>query len=278
MTLSEVQESKVDPANIVAREHIMEAANRLMEAAKTGIPSRPVRDLLPQGSVEAAYAVQEVVTEHGLAAGRRLIGRKIGLTSKSVQRQIGVEQPDYGMLFANFWINDGDTIAPSRLISPRVEAEVAFVIERPLDDPELTVSDVVRSIAYIVPAIEVVDTRIANWDIGIVDTVADNASSGLFVLGNEPKKFGSFDLRLAGMVMEKNGEALSFGAGAACLGHPLHAVMWLAKKMVEVGRPLGPGDLVLSGALGPMLAAKPGDWFETRVSGLGSVRVAFEAN
>ncbi len=147
---------------------------------------------------------------------------------------------------------------------------------RSLPMAEHTLMDVLPAIAYVLPALEIVDSRIARWDIGIVDTIADNASSGLFVLGNRPVQLDACDLELCGMVLEKNGEGVSFGAGAACLGHPMNSLIWLARKMAAVGRPLEAGDVVLSGALGPMVAALPGDRFEMRISGLGSVRTSFE--
>jgi 2-keto-4-pentenoate hydratase len=172
-------------------------------------------------------------------------------------------------------IPDGWEIRRKQLIQPKVEAEVAFVIGRDLDQERITIADVIRSIEFALPAIEVVDSRIADWKIGILDTIADNASSGLYVLGATPKKLKDLDLRLAGMVMESAGEPISVGAGSACLGNPLAAVLWLAKTMARVGRPLLEGDTVMSGALGPMVGVKWGDVVEARIAGLGSVRAAF---
>ena len=179
------------------------------------------------------------------------------------------------MLYADMDVADGEEINLSRLMQPKVEAEVAFVIGDDLDDERLTAADVMSAIDYAVAAIEIVGSRVANWDIRILDTVADNASSGLFVLGQQPTGLGDFDPRLCGMVMEKDGEPVSAGAGAACLGSPINATLWLAKVMAKAGRPLGKGDIVLSGALGPMVPVAPGDVFEARIEGLGSVRAAF---
>jgi 2-keto-4-pentenoate hydratase len=254
---------------------IKQVADKIFEAHRSGKPSAPVRDLLPEGAVDQAYAAQEVNTGRWLAEGRRLVGRKIGLTSLAVQKQLGVDQPDYGMLFDDMAIPDGWEIGRKQLIQPKVEAEVAFVLERDLDQERLTIADVLRAVAFALPAIEVVDSRISDWKIGILDTIADNASSGLYVLGATPKKLKDLDLRAAGMVMENAGEPVSVGAGAACLGDPLSAMLWLAKTMARVGRPLQAGDTVLSGALGPMAPVKWGDVFEARISGLGSVRAAF---
>lgn len=258
-----------------SHETLETAARRLWDAAQSGTPCAPIRDLLQDGDLDAAYAVQEINTRRGLEAGRRLVGRKIGLTSKAVQTQLGVDQPDYGMLFADMAIPEGQDIALTDILQPKVEAEIAFILGDDLDSDQLTIADVMNAVDYAVAAIEVVGSRVANWDIRILDTIADNASSGLYVLGSEPRALGDFDPRLCGMVMEKNGEPVSVGAGAACLGNPLTAALWLAKVMARVGRPLKAGDTILSGALGPMCPAAPGDVFEARINGLGSVRASF---
>jgi 2-keto-4-pentenoate hydratase len=253
------------------------AAKAIRTAWDTGTPCPPVRDSLPANDVDAAYAVQKINTDRWVAEGRRVNGRKIGLTAKAVQKQLGVDQPDYGMLFADMCYVDGEEMPVSRLMQPRVEAEVALVLERDLTHEQPTVADVVMATAYAVPAIEVVGSRIANWDIKIQDTIADNASGALFVLGGPPRRLEGLDLRLCGMVMERRGEQISVGAGAACLGNPLNAAAWLARKMVEVGMPLKAGDVIMTGALGPMAGVAPGDVVEAKISGLGSVRAVFQA-
>jgi len=250
-------------------------ANRLDEAWRNRAPIPPVRELFAEGAVDAAYAVQELNTLRAQRQGRRLVGRKIGLTSKAVQRQLGVDQPDYGMLFDDMAVPDGWEISRNQLIQPKAEAEVAFVLGRDLTDEHLTIADVIRAVDCALPAIEIVDSRITDWKIGIVDTIADNASSGLYVLGNQPKRLGDIDLRLCGMVLECRGEPVSTGVGAACLGNPLNAMWWLARTMARAGRPLQAGDTVLSGALGPMVAVQWGEVMEARIAGLGSVRAAF---
>lgn len=254
---------------------VQKAADLLRDAQESGAPCAPVRDLLADGGLEAAYAAQEINTRGRLAAGGRLVGRKIGLTSVAVQKQLGVDQPDYGMLFADMAMPDGLDIPLNLLMQPKAEAEVAFVLGRDLDDERLTAADVIRAVDFAVPALEIVGSRVADWNIRILDTVADNASSGLYVLGNEPRLLKNLNLRDCGMVLECRGEPVSTGAGAACLGHPINATVWLARVMARVGRPLKAGDTVLSGALGPMVPVKPGDVFEARVEGLGSVRAAF---
>lgn len=163
-------------------------------------------------------------------------------------------------------------------MQPKVEAEVALVLERDLTGENLTSVDVLNATAYALPAIEIVCSRIRDWDIRITDTVADNASAGLYVLGQRPVKLDALDLRLAGMVMERGGEPVTFGVGAACLGHPLNAALWLARTMVRMGQPLQAGDVVLTGALGPMVPVNAGEHFEVQIQGLGSVRTVFGKN
>src|SRR5207249_3811459 len=253
----------VDPSKIQA------IAGRLRAAQESGVPIAPIRDEIAGGGVAAAYAIQQANTDHRLKSGRRLVGRKIGLTSKSVQKQLGVDSPDFGMLFDDMALYDGEEIALGRVLQPKVEAEVALVLERDLTDPGITLAELISAVAYVLPAVEIVGSRIEKWDIKLLDTVADNASSGLFALGAEPRKLNGLDLRLCGMVMERRGEAVSMGAGAACLGHPLNAALWLARTMVDVRNPLKAGDVVMTGALGPMVGVSAGDVLDTRINGIG---------
>lgn len=255
---------------------IEEAANQLWHAALSGQAVAPLRERYPGMGAEDAYAIQEFNTERHLAAGSRLVGRKIGLTARAVQQQLGVDQPDYGMLFAHMSVADGEPVAWRRLMQPKVEAEIALVMDRDLPEPGITGAQFLRAVAFALPAIEIVGSRIAEWNIRFVDTVADNASSGAFVLGNTPVALTGLDLRLAGMVMERSGQQVSLGAGAACLGHPVNAAVWLANKMATLGRGLKAGDVLLTGALGPMVPVRPGDAFDVRIQGLGSVRAVFE--
>ena len=257
--------------------NIEKAAAAIYQSYSSGAPCNPIRDLLSEDDLDAAYQVQNINTEKWLSEGRRLVGRKIGLTSKAVQTQLGVDQPDYGMLFADMDVADGEEVDVGRVLQPKVEAEVAFVLSQDLDEEQLTTADMMSSIDYAVAAIEIVGSRIANWDIRILDTIADNASSGLFVLGHQPRKLSEFDPRLCGMIMERRGEPVSMGAGVACLGSPVTAALWLARIMAGVGRPLKKGDIILSGALGPMVPVEPGDVVEAKIEGLGSVRAAFAA-
>lgn len=251
---------------------IDEAAIKLLEAGRSGEYCDPVRALIGL-DLDAAYAVQEVNTQRWISQGRRLVGRKIGLTSKAVQDQLGVDQPDFGALFADMEFGDGDEVPFDRMHQPKVEAEIALVIGQDLEDPNLTPTELFRSIEWITPAIEIVGSRIKDWDIRISDTIADNASSGLYVLGGPNRKLEGLDLVNARMVMSRNGRPVSYGAGIACLGNPLNAALWLARKCADLDAPLREGDVVLTGALGPMAPIEPGDLIETTISGIGSVRL-----
>ncbi|MGW0654630.1 2-keto-4-pentenoate hydratase [Streptomyces umbrinus] len=255
---------------------VVKAADLLTEATLTGVACSPVRDLFDGGGdLETAYAVQQLNVRRGLDVGRRIVGRKIGLTSVAVQRQLGVDQPDFGALFADMAVPDGGEVPMGRLLQPKVEAEVALVLGRDLPHRECTVVDLLRAVDFALPALEIVDSRVRGWDISLVDTVADNASCGLYVLGARPVPLTGVDLRAVTMTMARNGVAVSEGTGAACLGSPLNAAVWLASALAERGDPLRAGDLLLTGALGPMAPATPGDYFEAHISELGSVRVGF---
>ncbi len=252
------------------------AALALREAARTGEWLAPLREQYASLDAASAYAIQRLNTDQRVAAGHRIVGRKIGLTARAVQAQLGVDQPDFGTLFDDMGYGDGEPVPVSALQQPKIEAEVAFVLGRDLDMARPGFADVLRAVEYALPALEIVGSRIANWNIKFVDTVADNASSAAYVLGATPRTLREFDPRLCGMVTMRRGEPVSTGAGAACLGHPLNAVVWLARTMAQLGTPLRAGDLVLSGALGPMVPVQPGDVFDAHINGLGSVKAVFE--
>lgn len=255
-------------------EATLDAADRLVQAARSGVPAHPVRDILGSTDIAAAYAVQDEINSRHAAEGATVVGRKIGLTSPAVQRQLGVDQPDFGVLFDDMAHADGGAVPMDGLLQPKVEAEVAFVLAKDLDG-ELDVTTVRAAVGYAVAALEIVDSRVANWDISIVDTVADNGSSALFVLGDKHVSLDEFEPKSVEMTMSIDGEIASKGTGEACLGDPLEALLWLARTAQQYGNPLTAGQVILSGALGPMAPVTAGNAVHAEISHLGSVSINF---
>ena len=246
-------------------------AERLRGAYASGaVP--PLRDALEPNDIDGAYAVQEINTQHGVGTGRRIVGRKIGLTSAAVQQQLGVDQPDFGVLFADMQIEAGGMLDPKKVLQAKAEAEIAVVLGKDIASETATPEDVLAAADAFVAAIEIVDSRIADWKITFSDTVADNGSSSHFVLGRERHRATKdVDLFTCGMVMEIDGKIASTGVGAACLGHPLKAAAWLARTLAVRGQALRAGDVILTGALGPMVALSPGMQVKAAIGGLGAV-------
>jgi 2-keto-4-pentenoate hydratase len=260
-----------------------QAAARLHQARDTRTPCAPIRDLItddsPDAQVEFGYRVQRLLTEQALRDGRRVVGAKIGLTSEAVQQQLGVDQPDFGVLFADMARDERSPVDISELLQPKIEAEVAFVLGADLDRADLDLRTVRDAVDSAVAALEIVDSRITDWDIRIVDTVADNASSGLYVLGADHRPLRELDLPALPMTMTAhtfdNRRVVSSGSGAACMGDPCLALLWLARTAHRLGTPLRAGDVVLSGALGPMVPVHPGTTYTATIEGLGTVRATF---
>lgn len=259
----------VDPIAIAA------AGDRLIGAHRAGAACQPVRDLIGREDVAAAYLVQERFNATRSAAGARVVGRKIGVTSEAVQQQLGVDQPDFGVLFDDMEIASDEVIPVGRLIQPKVEAEVAFVLRDDLAEGPLDRDQIRGAVAYAVAALEIVDSRIRDWDISFADTVADNASAGLFVLGDHRRALTDFDPRDATMAMRIDGNVVATGDGAACLGDPLRALAWLAHQARTFGEPLRAGQVVLSGALGPMRPVTPGSLVVAEIGALGLIDARF---
>jgi 2-keto-4-pentenoate hydratase len=267
------------------------ALEMLVAARASGQPCPPVRGLLPDGDIDAAYAVQASWVADQITAGARVVGRKIGLTNPVVQAQFGVDRPDFGVLFESMACAPGTPIDGARTLQPKIEAEIAFVLAEDLTGAMIGPAEVAAATAYVVAALEIVDSRIAGWDIGIVDTIADNGSSGLFVLGDRRQELGRLDLAECAMTLRRvasggaggaggaggsGGEVVSTGTGASILGDPLAAVAWLAAAVRDHGRPLRAGEVVLSGSLGPMVPVAPGDAFHAEISGIGQISAVFD--
>lgn len=262
----------------VSASPVEQAAERLHEAATSRQPCPPVRDLIGRDDLQAAYAVQRCNSDARVAAGGTVVGRKIGLTSLAVQAQLGVDQPDFGILFADMAHPDGAVVPTDAVMQPRVEAEVAFVLKADLTDGPLDAAQVRAAVDYAVAALEVCGSRIAGWDISFGDTVADNASAGAYVLGTDKKTLEEFVPRDVEMSMTVDAEEVSSGNGAACLGDPVNALVWLARQVRDLGEPLRAGQVVLSGALGPMRAIEPGAQVQAHITGLGSVSMSLASS
>jgi 2-keto-4-pentenoate hydratase len=235
---------------------------------------RPLTETHPELSIEDAYAIQLRQVDTWKAAGRRVAGYKVGLTSLAMQRQLGVDQPDFGHLFADM-ILDGVAIPTDRFIAPRIEPEISFVLAKELRGPGLTILDVIDAVDYAIASLEIIDSRIADWKITLADTIADNASSGALVLGTKPLRLGVVDLGLVGCVIRKNGEVVGTGAGAAVLGNPLNGLVWVANTLGALGQPLEAGSIVMAGSITAAVAVAPGDSISAEFSSLGTVRARF---
>ena len=266
--------SSVRYCNIFATEmnQINQAAQLLWDSSNHKKTIPPVRSIITATDVDAAYAVQKINIQKRIDNGERVIGKKIGLTSFAVQEQLGVDQPDYGILFESMQVKNGGQLPFTDLMQPKAEAEIAFKIGKDLNG-DVDISDLIDAIEYATASIEIVGSRVENWDIRITDTIADNASASHFVLGDNHVNIDQLDLPNCSMSMTKNGKIASEGTGSACMDNPLNAALWLAQVMTKNGTPLQAGDILLSGALGPMVPIEKGDNFEATIQGLGSVTI-----
>lgn len=260
------------PRPVTLPSRLQPLADRLWDAQRTHTPCQALSETDPELTVEDAYDIQRANVER---TGRRIVGRKIGLTSAAVQGWLGVDEPDFGVLTDDMAIGDGQHAPFERLLQPRVEGEIAFLLRRDLRGTGITAADVVGATECILPAIEVIDSRVIDWNIKLVDTIADNASSAMYVLGLQGCRPTRRDLRRIGMTLRKNGEVASTGAGAACLENPVNAVVWLANRLAALGDRLRAGDVILSGALGPVSPVAQGDFVELEIDRLGRAAVRF---
>jgi 2-oxopent-4-enoate/cis-2-oxohex-4-enoate hydratase len=264
------------PHDRVTAEQVQALGDELYACLRERRTIAPLTGRIDGLDIDAAYAISRRTLAHRIEDGERLVGKKIGVTSKVVQDKLGVHQPDFGFLTDAMHIENGGVMpASTGLIQPRAEAEIAFVLKADLVGPGVTRDDVLAATAEVRPCFEIVDSRIDDWKIAICDTVADNASSGMFVLGGPPAKPADIDLETVGAVVFKNGELLSTGAGAATLGHPLDAMAWLANTLSAYDIPLLAGEVILSGALVPLEPVGPGDELLLRLGGVGEAAVSF---
>lgn len=247
----------------------------LLDAAEHRAPIAPLTAAHPRMTVEDAYQVQLHQAAAWKRAGREVVGFKVGLTSKAMQRALGVDSPDFGHLYDDMVLDAAQPIDSTRFIAPRVEPEITFVLKEELSGPGLTAVDAIRAIDYAIASLEVIDSRIADWKIGLADTIADNASSGALLLGTRPVKLEQFDLGLLGCNLTKNGKLATTGAGAAVLGHPINGVLWLANTLGNLGKTLPAGSIVMAGALSAAVPVAPGDRISARFARLGSVHTRF---
>ena len=256
---------------------IAETARRLREAETSLSPIPPIRDAFDEPDVATAYAIQAANVQQGRAAGRRVVGHKIGLTNKQVQAQFGVHQPDFGVLWADRAYADREPIPVHHVLQPRVEAEVALILDSDLEHEYPGPAELIRAVGFATAAIELVGSRIENWRISIFDTVADNASGGGFVLGGRAVPLAGLDLTAVAMnLSDRSGTTISKGEGRNCLGNPLTAAVWLARTVAALGEPLRAGEVILTGSLGPIVTAVPGEEYTATISSLGEITAVLE--
>ncbi|MGG1663486.1 2-keto-4-pentenoate hydratase [Brevibacillus sp. NRS-1366] len=252
-------------------------ADYLSRAEQNRQGVKPLTKLVPDIQMKDAYQVQLLIVQRKVESGQKIVGKKIGLTSLAMQQLLGVDQPDYGHLLDSMIIENGRTLSLGQVIQPKVEAEIAFVLKSDLIGPNVTAEDVILATDYIVPALEIVDSRIENWQIKLEDTVADNASSSHFVLGGSPTQVDTLDLMQFSATLMKNGEVMNKGVGADVLGGPALCVAWLANKLQEFGITLSAGEVILSGALSAAVDVQPGDYVQAVFDHIGEVSVRFGA-
>jgi 2-keto-4-pentenoate hydratase len=254
---------------------LIQVADILWSAESSKKTCDPIRTIIGEQNIKDAYAIQKIITQRKIDRGDKIVGRKIGLTSQAVQKQLGVSQPDFGSLTDRTQVANGGSIGLSELMQPKIEAEIAFVLKTDLDIQNPSQEDIVNAIDYASPAIEIVGSRITDWNIRIADTVADNASASHFVVGDNKVNLSDIDLINCKMRIEGHQGIVSEGVGSACLDNPITAVQWLANTMIEFGTPLRQGEIILSGALGPMHTIESSGSYSSEIEGLGSVSVTF---
>nr|WP_064092396.1 fumarylacetoacetate hydrolase family protein [Rossellomorea aquimaris] len=254
---------------------IKSLSSHLMEAEKKKHGVKPITELKPSISIQEAYHVQLETITQKVENGATIIGKKIGLTSIAMQELLGVDEPDYGHLLDGMAVENNGAVKGNQVLQPRVEGEIAFVLKKELKGPDVTVEDVLEATDYVLPALEIVDSRILDWKIKLQDTIADNASSGLFVLGDHPVSINEVNLKEVQVKLFRNGELMNTGKGSAALGDPAYCVAWLANKLADYDLSLEPGEVILSGALSAAVFAHPGDEFSADFDWFGKVSCTF---
>jgi 2-keto-4-pentenoate hydratase len=258
-------------------EQTIESISRdLYSAERDRRTLRPITETYPEIDIDTAYKIQLGLIQLKDADGEKIVGKKIGLTSKAMQKMLNVDQPDYGHIFDKMVLQDGVVFRVAELIQPKIEPEIAFILDREIKGPGVTPMQVLAATRFVVPALEIIDSRIEGWKIKLCDTIADNASSARVVLGSSPKRVDERDLKLVGMILEKNGDIVQTGAGGAVLGHPAVAVAWLANAVGRFGVSLNAGDIIMPGALCGAVDVGAGDLLQASFDGLGTVSVRFE--
>ena len=258
-------------------DEIDKAASVLLDAYASRVPVAPLSDTYPGLSVDDAYAIQQAQVVSWAAAGAVVKGHKVGLTSAAMQAQLGVSQPDFGVLLDSMFLPEGMTAPVSGFLQPRAEPEIAFVLGRPLAGPGVTVAEALAAVDFVLPALEIIDSRIADWKITLPDTVADNASSAAVVLGSRPVKPSELDLSLTGCLLYRGGVIVGTGAGGAVLGSPVNALVWLANTLGARGAALAPGHVILPGSACAAVPFGPGDTIAAAFDRIGTVSVTFSA-
>lgn len=251
-------------------------SDELYRAEKEVFEVEPLTKRDPNLTVDDAYQIQLLTKETKEKNGLKVIGKKVGLTSKAMQAMLNVDEPDYGHLFDDMIIQNDETILLKDYVSPKIEAEIGFVLKKSLKGPNVTFIDVLLATDYVLPTIEIIDSRIKDWDITLTDTVADNGSSAKVVVGDEKVPLDGLNLRTLGMTLEKNGDILATGAGAAALSHPAEAIAWLANTLAKYDIALEAGELILPGALTGAVSVESGDQITARFEALGEIRMTFQ--
>nr|WP_205169943.1 fumarylacetoacetate hydrolase family protein [Bacillus pakistanensis] len=257
-------------------EEIKDFSKDLMKAEREQKGITPLTEIKPDITVDEAYLVQLETVTQKVESGSIIVGKKIGLTSIAMQELLGVGEPDYGHLLDYMAVENNGTVTSNQVIQPRVEGEIAFILKEELKGPDVTVQQVLQATDYVLPALEIVDSRIVDWKIKLEDTIADNASSGLFVLGDTPISVEEVDLPQLKMKLFRNEELINTGKGSAALEDPAYCVAWLANKLADYNLSLEPGEVILSGALSAAIFAQPGDKFTAEIDLLGRVSVKFD--